>query len=309
MFNIRKSSIFITSAYLCLSLCICSNNTDSFNKSNPLTYKKNDIKINKQSSTNNEFPDTTQKAIISEGGPVFYNSNKFNTISGSALQPTLLSSLKNNQINSSYIVNSTAGNYSTHQPSTSNSDVNNTLWELSNTDYSISTTELNSSDVFVSEENVQKIVPRKGVEQTVVVDSVSTPPSNTYPENSTLMLNKLSSTNISVIPHVKGILKENMSDFSINETEQNNIKSFPTLSRKKSKPLTTLDEFKRNTSSVNANPSTPKKNDYVIPVVAVILAVPLISVLVMFFYKKGTEFWERRHYRRMDFLIDGMYND
>jgi hypothetical protein len=51
------------------------------------------------------------------------------------------------------------------------------------------------------------------------------------------------------------------------------------------------------------------RTDYVIPVVLVILAVPLFVVLAVVFYKKSLEFWERRHYRQMDFLIDGIYKD
>jgi hypothetical protein len=79
------------------------------------------------------------------------------------------------------------------------------------------------------------------------------------------------------------------------------------------KPLFTLDAA--DDLAANLSLQSPSHNkslnrtDYVIPVVFVILAVPLIIVLAVFLYKKGSEFWERRHYRRMDFLIDGMYNE
>jgi len=79
------------------------------------------------------------------------------------------------------------------------------------------------------------------------------------------------------------------------------------------KPMFTLDavnDLPANLSSQSVSHSTDlSRTDYVIPVVLVIMAIPLVIVLALFLYKKGSEFWERRHYRRMDFLIDGMYNE
>lgn len=49
--------------------------------------------------------------------------------------------------------------------------------------------------------------------------------------------------------------------------------------------------------------------NFVVPIVAVILAVPLVAIVASVLYKRGTEWWQHRHYRRMDFLIDGMYNN
>lgn len=49
--------------------------------------------------------------------------------------------------------------------------------------------------------------------------------------------------------------------------------------------------------------------DYIVPIVITMLAVPFLAVAGVFFYKRLCDFWDRRHYRRMDFLIDGMYND
>ncbi|KAF7998030.1 hypothetical protein HCN44_009428 [Aphidius gifuensis] len=53
----------------------------------------------------------------------------------------------------------------------------------------------------------------------------------------------------------------------------------------------------------------PSKISYVIPVVLTILVGTLFIVFVLFLYRNGREYWEKRHYRRMDFLIDGMYNE
>jgi hypothetical protein len=62
------------------------------------------------------------------------------------------------------------------------------------------------------------------------------------------------------------------------------------------------------TSDVPEQQVPAKQEDYVIPVVGIIFAIPLIIILGALVYKKGADLWERRHYRRMDFLIDGIYN-
>ena len=82
---------------------------------------------------------------------------------------------------------------------------------------------------------------------------------------------------------------------------------------KNKKPQFTLDavsDLPANLSSQSVSHSTDfSRTDYVIPLVLVIMTIPLVVVLALFLYKKVSEFWERRHYRRMDFLIDGMYNE
>lgn len=98
-----------------------------------------------------------------------------------------------------------------------------------------------------------------------------------------------------------------------NSSSLNSTATFTFPSPRNKKPLFTLDAA--NDSPANLSFQSPSHNknlnrtDYVIPIVSIIFVVPLVIVLAVFLYKKGSEFWERRHYRRMDFLIDGMYND
>lgn len=47
----------------------------------------------------------------------------------------------------------------------------------------------------------------------------------------------------------------------------------------------------------------------VMPIVITILVVPMFAVLGYMALKRGREAWKNRHYKRMDFLLDGMYND
>ncbi|XP_055633269.1 adipocyte plasma membrane-associated protein Hemomucin-like [Toxorhynchites rutilus septentrionalis] len=57
-----------------------------------------------------------------------------------------------------------------------------------------------------------------------------------------------------------------------------------------------------------AAPSSRGHREYVVPVVTLIFAIPLLMGLFLLSYRRAKEFWLTRHYRRMDFLVDGMYN-
>lgn len=47
----------------------------------------------------------------------------------------------------------------------------------------------------------------------------------------------------------------------------------------------------------------------IMPIVITILVVPMFAIVGYFALKRGQEAWKNRHYKRMDFLLDGMYND
>ncbi|CAK1551686.1 unnamed protein product [Leptosia nina] len=49
--------------------------------------------------------------------------------------------------------------------------------------------------------------------------------------------------------------------------------------------------------------------DLIMPIVITILVVPMFAVVAYMAVKRGKEAWKNRHYKRMDFLLDGMYND
>ncbi|KAL3267066.1 hypothetical protein HHI36_011207 [Cryptolaemus montrouzieri] len=102
----------------------------------------------------------------------------------------------------------------------------------------------------------------------------------------------------------KGVTNEHF--ISVTEKTQNNI----TLSK--------LNEhYNQNLLKGNDAKQTEKENiekinrssNFVLPIVAIGVSIPLIGLLVIGFYKCGAEWWQHRHYRRMDFLIDGMYNN
>ncbi|KAL5276000.1 hypothetical protein ACFFRR_001680 [Megaselia abdita] len=62
----------------------------------------------------------------------------------------------------------------------------------------------------------------------------------------------------------------------------------------------------------NVQPSKEQFNphrDFVVPLVTLIFALPIFLGIAVIGYRKVRDYWSTRHYRRMDFLVDGMYND
>lgn len=49
--------------------------------------------------------------------------------------------------------------------------------------------------------------------------------------------------------------------------------------------------------------------DFILPIVSMIFIIPLVIGILITSYRRFRDCWSTRHYRRMDFLVDGMYND
>ncbi|XP_059618748.1 uncharacterized protein LOC132263149 [Phlebotomus argentipes] len=49
--------------------------------------------------------------------------------------------------------------------------------------------------------------------------------------------------------------------------------------------------------------------DYIVPIVVLIFAIPMILGLATVVVRRFRDYWLTRHYRRMDYLVDGMYNE
>lgn len=94
------------------------------------------------------------------------------------------------------------------------------------------------------------------------------------------------------------------------------MKTNPTPKKHKPKPTATVvnsrtdDEKPMPAMPTRSSPlGMPRKIDYIIPVIITIVALPLLGAATFMVYRRGRDCWDKRHYRRMDFLIDGMYND
>lgn len=80
----------------------------------------------------------------------------------------------------------------------------------------------------------------------------------------------------------------------------------------KPKPTVTIGDSEDDKPIRSSNPSptgSRRKIDYIVPVVISMITLPLLSLIMYVLYRRGRDCWDKRHYRRMDFLIDGMYNE
>ncbi|XP_020805231.1 uncharacterized protein LOC110181718 [Drosophila serrata] len=76
------------------------------------------------------------------------------------------------------------------------------------------------------------------------------------------------------------------------------------------KPASTLaDPVMPQVQELTGTLSDRGDTSYVVPIVTVLLTVPLAIGVVTIMYRRFRDMWSTRHYRRMDFLVDGMYND
>lgn len=147
-----------------------------------------------------------------------------------------------------------------------------------------------------------RIVPKKGVNFN---DTVSKPTdiSTTAFENSSLVVTKAisvttTSATTTTTEAMKQIYKptvtigsDDMNDTLTKERSNQPIPKVPTI------------EYYQKKEEDN------KRSTFIIPIVAVILSVPLVAIVMNILYKRCKEWWSHRHYSRMDFLIDGMYNN
>lgn len=81
-------------------------------------------------------------------------------------------------------------------------------------------------------------------------------------------------------------------------------------------PLTPLDVKAEADESAYLPPSSDfvldrmqsKRELYIFPLVVLIFLVPMVLGVGIIILRRVRDYWSTRHYRRMDFLVDGMYN-
>lgn len=101
-------------------------------------------------------------------------------------------------------------------------------------------------------------------------------------------------------------IHKNISTITTEHNEQYNLTSKPsseTLTRSQLPSPNKSSIISNKARNVNSHPGM------ITPLVISILVVPLFAVLGYMAFKRGREAWRNRHYKRMDFLLDGMYND
>lgn len=82
-----------------------------------------------------------------------------------------------------------------------------------------------------------------------------------------------------------------------------------TLSKTVKKKPVTSDKDSDDGDGLSFVESSSTGQDYMLTGVLIFVCIWATIFGALFFYKRAGEFWDRRHYRRMDFLVEGMYND
>ncbi|CAL7944488.1 unnamed protein product [Xylocopa violacea] len=169
-----------------------------------------------------------------------------------------------------------------------------------------------------------KIVSRKGANEKLSVKNETGLSTDKMQSNDTKLVVESSSIS-SVISNNEKV------DTNLNNTKSNITEKHYTIATQKNilpnvsvtassiqehKPKPTATEVEPNSDKEAFIPHTkgshlgmPKKIDYVLPVIVTLVALPVLGAIIFMVYKQGRDCWDKRHYRRMDFLIDGMYND
>ncbi|XP_059060237.1 uncharacterized protein LOC131853387 [Achroia grisella] len=187
-------------------------------------------------------------------------------------------------------------------------------------------TNLISIDKEFGKNKERPVVPRKGVKYPTSQEKKSL-------SNNTTELPKDSKQNKST---TSAIISMSSKDNKNKETTEkvNNVPEIKNITVLPLKPtvlsyeaLAEVDEHTKNeqlsikSSSESVIDQIPNPNvkkieamnssrpDLIMPVVITILTVPLFAVLGYMALRRGQEAWKNRHYKRMDFLLDGMYND
>ncbi|XP_026748183.2 uncharacterized protein LOC113509100 [Galleria mellonella] len=189
-------------------------------------------------------------------------------------------------------------------------------------------TNLISVDKELGKNKERPVVARKGVEYPPLEDK-DILSFNSTEELKDVVQNKF---NITVSASSKGNMKK---DHEATE-KLNNVPVIQNVSTIPLKPTVlsyeALEEIEQHTNSESVsiksssesviidqipNPNINKKfqsmnasrPDLIMPIVITVLTVPLFVVLGYMALRRGHEAWKNRHYKRMDFLLDGMYND
>ncbi|KAK9300137.1 hypothetical protein QLX08_007062 [Tetragonisca angustula] len=192
----------------------------------------------------------------------------------------------------------------------------------------IRTSVLEDDDVpYVKKKTTSKIISRKGAindissSKTILSDDTksiikSSTTVNVY-NNEKIVNNLKSNVTEKYISDASSITVNNTFHFTnmMPQKLSTNVPIIPSLVQEhKPKPTATIIEPNSDKQAFiphtkGSHLGMPKKINYVLPVIVTLIALPVLGAIVFMLYKQGRDCWDKRHYRRMDFLIDGMYND
>lgn len=182
-------------------------------------------------------------------------------------------------------------------------------------------------DSELGKNKVKPVVARKGViyteennvkpPQNILSTSNKNSTDGPKPEGADISVKHNNSTNKLIISEANGTLPEKIStgQKDVNKTEVHKplLLSYDVLANMtvKSSPETLVNNQIQSPNK-DMKVYAKKANNHpgmIMPLVITILLVPMFAVLGYMALRRGQEAWKNRHYKRMDFLLDGMYND
>lgn len=144
---------------------------------------------------------------------------------------------------------------------------------------------------------------------------------NTTALHKTAKINNITSVNLNPSKGHKKIIESKIINAINNKTEKNDtatskvmkptILSYNELLKfvnNESKAVV-IDKGKEGKIISNKARNTTSHPEMVMPLVITILVVPVFAILGYMALRRGRDAWKNRHYKRMDFLLDGMYNE
>lgn len=171
----------------------------------------------------------------------------------------------------------------------------------------------------------KSIVPRKGVHSSIEDIQVFRNSTN-HKENTTINtlvefknrqeniynLKNATSSGVGKLTSV-GLMPNDIEKNISHTTNKTEVPKKPLILSNEGLDKMTLIESDQNYVKENRITKVPKNPNshpgMIMPIVITMLFVPVFAVVAYLAVKRGQEAWKNRHYKRMDFLLDGMYND
>lgn len=268
---------------MCIYICLCGALLFSLAQGENLTLPAK-INLAKNDTVDTlDLPVKTNLSLVSEGGTLLTNMLPKQKLNSLITLDEELSKSKGKSVVPRKGVNNMLAYTSTDENNSSQSTNNNAgsiLLERLNTTRSQPPVIVKSTDINV-----------------VTFDKLNS--SYTTPKS-----------NSTTVIHKKPLILSSEALASWDKQVQNNQPKMYTIPSKETMASSQIPSpNKGSIVKVYTTKSNGSHPGMIMPIVITILVVPMFAIVAYMALKRGQEAWKNRHYKRMDFLLDGMYND
>ncbi|XP_068627945.1 uncharacterized protein [Battus philenor] len=177
-------------------------------------------------------------------------------------------------------------------------------------------------DTEMGKNKEKSVVARKGVVYTSVDDNENSQNSTKLGKSNVTIIHKEHEIPNKITNNLHSTIAPVNPKMTGGDLPEHNTKDKNTKSEIPKKPLVLSNEaldqitlkdyeafYPKDDSNTKAARNPNSHPGMIMPIVITILVVPMFAVIGYLAIKRGQEAWKNRHYKRMDFLLDGMYND